>query len=96
MKRIFIILVVFISFSSIYSKERTCRVMVCNKLERLSLSIWSHIKDHMGESCFEAMLPESEAIVNKVLSSESRWYQGSKINITKNSVTRVKKVYSCE
>ncbi|ADQ52891.1 hypothetical protein CL89_gp306 [Aeromonas phage PX29] len=43
-----------------------------------------------------AILPKSEAIVDKVLDSESRWYQGSSINVTKRSVTRVKEVYSCE
>ncbi|ADM80158.1 hypothetical protein phiAS5_ORF0315 [Aeromonas phage phiAS5] len=89
-----IILLALLSFGA--NAEEMCRVKVCNKLERFSLSIWSHMKDKMGETCFEAMLPKSEAVVDKVLDSESRWYQGSSINITKKSVTRVKEVYSCE
>jgi len=80
----------------VVSAEPTCRVQVCNKIERFSLSIWSHMKDSMGETCFEASLPKSEAVAGKVLDSQSRWYQGRSINPTKKSVTRVKKVISCD
>jgi len=78
------------------ASEKVCKVSVCNKIERFSLSIWSHVKDSMGETCFTAMIPESEAKVGNVLSSDSRWYQGSSINPTKKSVTRVAEVHSCE
>lgn len=76
--------------------EQICQVNVCNKIERVSLNLWSHIKDSAGEACFQAVLPKSEAVEGKILSSESRWYQGSNINITKKSVTRVKQVFSCQ
>ena len=77
------------------ASEQTCEVKVCNKLERFSLDIWSHVKDHMGEVCFDVVLPKKESYVGNVLSSDSKWYQGSSINITKQSVTKVKQVYSC-
>ncbi|UYE98785.1 hypothetical protein XbC2_356 [Xanthomonas phage XbC2] len=77
-------------------QEPLCRVQVCNKLERFSLSIWNHVKDSMGETCFDAVIPKAEAQPGKVLSSESRWYQGSSINPTKKSVTRVSQVYECQ
>jgi len=77
-------------------QEPLCRVQVCNKLERFSLSIWKHMKDSMGETCFDAVIPQTEAHVGNVLSSESRWYQGSTINPTKKSVTRVSQVYECQ
>lgn len=67
-------------------------VRICNKIERFSLSIMSHIKDSMGESCFVTKIPAEDAVVGKVLSEESRWYQGSSINPTKSSVTRVTEV----
>lgn len=73
-----------------------CEVEVCNKLERFSLDIWSHMKDAMGETCFVTVLPKDMSVQGKTLSSESRWWQGSTINITKQSVTRVKKVIRCE
>lgn len=73
-----------------------CEVEVCNKLERFSLDIWSHMKDAIGETCFVTVLPKDMAVVNKKLTSESRWWQGSTINPTKQSVTRVKKVIQCE
>jgi hypothetical protein len=76
--------------------EPLCRVQVCNKLERFSLSIWKHMKDSMGETCFDAVIPKAEAQPGKVLSSESRWYQGSSFNPTKKTVTRVSQVYECQ
>ncbi len=75
--------------------EKLCEVQICNKIERFSLDPWSHIKDSLGEQCFVTKLPEKEAVEGKELSSESRWYQGKTMNPTKQSVTRVKKVYSC-
>lgn len=76
--------------------EPMCKVEVCNKIERFSLSIMSHVKDSMGKTCTTAYIPKSEAIVGHELSSESRWYQGSSINPTKKSVTRVAEVYKCQ
>lgn len=67
-------------------------VRICNKIERFSLSISAHIKDSWGESCFVTKIPAEDAVVGKVLSEESRWYQGSSINPTKKSVTRVTEV----
>lgn len=67
-------------------------VRICNKIERFSLSIMSHIKDSMGETCFVTKIPAEDAVEGKVLSEESRWYQGSSINPTKSSVTRVAEV----
>ena len=75
--------------------EQMCSVKVCNKLERFTLSITSMLKDSFGESCFDVVLPKSQAVEGKVLSSESRWWQGSHFNPTKRSVTRVKQVYMC-
>lgn len=74
---------------------KMCRVEVCNKLERVTLSISKWISDSMGETCFEITMPKSEAVPGTVLSSESRWYQGS-FNPTKKSVTRVKQVLECQ
>lgn len=71
-----------------------CEVLICNKIERFSLSLWSHIKDDLGEACFTVILPQSEAVEGKVLDEESRWYQG-KFNPTKKSVTRIKKINMC-
>lgn len=73
-----------------------CKVQICNKIERFSLSIMSHIKDSMGETCASAIIPKEDAVVGKELNSESRWYQGSSINFTKKSVTRVSQVYECQ
>lgn len=101
MRKLFSICLLAISIFSInahaeYKQEPMCRVQVCNKLERFSLSIWNHVKDSMGETCFDVVIPKSEAQQGKVLSSESRWYQGSSINPTKKSVTRVSQVYECQ
>lgn len=74
---------------------KMCNVQVCNKLSRWSLDPFKHIQDKMGEQCFSAVLPQSEAVVGNVLSSDSRWYQGS-FNPTKKSVTKVKQVYNCQ
>lgn len=85
-----------VAYADDFSNEPLCKVKVCNKIERFSLSIMSHIKDSMGETCANAIIPKSEAIVGHELSSESRWYQGSSINPTKKSVTRVTEVYQCQ
>ena len=77
------------------TQPTTCRVKICNKLERFTLDLWSHIKDKAGETCFEAVIPKEDAVVGKVLDQQSRWYQGSSINPTKKSVTRVKQVIAC-
>lgn len=76
--------------------EPMCNVRVCNKIERFSLDPWSHMKDSMGETCFDTLLPKSQSQVGKVLDSDSRWYQGSSINPTKKSVTRIKRVGECK
>lgn len=79
-----------------FSDEPLCKVQVCNKIERFSLDIMSHIRDSMGETCGNAIIPKSQAVGGNELSSESRWYQGSSLNFTKKSVTRVKQVYQCQ
>lgn len=79
-----------------FANQKLCKVQVCNKIERFSLDIWSHVKDSMGEVCFTTVMPESEVELGKVISSESRWYQGSSINPTKESVTRIKQILQCE
>jgi hypothetical protein len=94
MKYLTMILVAGLLSTSIQA-EPVCRVKVCNKIERFSLDPWSHIKDSMAETCFEVVLPKDQAVVGKVLSDESRWYQGSTMNPTKRSVTKVKEVYQC-
>lgn len=71
-----------------------CEVTVCNKLERFSIDPTNWIKDKMGEVCSTNLIGKEDAVVGKVLSSESRWYQGS-FNFTKKSVTRVKEVRAC-
>lgn len=71
-----------------------CEVTVCNKLERFSLDPTNWIKDKMGEVCTTNLIGKEDAVEGKVLTSESRWYQGS-FNFTKKSVTRVKKIHSC-
>lgn len=76
--------------------QRLCKVTVCNKIERFSLNPFSHMKDAMGESCTTAILPAEESEVGRILSSDSRWYQGSSINPTKKSVTRVAEVHYCD
>lgn len=79
-----------------FQTEPMCKVEVCNKIERFSLSIWSHMKDSMGEACIDTVIPKKDAQVGNILSEESRWYQGSSINPTKKSVTRVSQVYKCQ
>jgi hypothetical protein len=71
-----------------------CDVVVCNKLERFTLSPWSAIKDKMGQTCQPAILAEQDAVAGKELSANSRWYQGS-FNLTKKSVNRVQEVKVC-
>lgn len=78
-----------------YVETKLCRVEICNKISRFSLDPWSHIKDSMGETCYEATIPKAEAQAGKVLDSSSRWYQGS-LNPTKKSVTKIKRVISCQ
>lgn len=73
-----------------------CRVEICNKIERFTLSLGNIIGDAMGEKCDVVIMPKSEAVIGRVLSSESRWYQGSSINPTKKSVTRVSQVLECQ
>ena len=72
----------------------SCGVIVCNKLERFTLSPWSAIKDRIGEQCAPALLSKSDAVTGKVLDSTTRFYQGG-FNPTKKSVTRVKEVNQC-
>ena len=88
-------LLIFVGGCCAKAAEPTCNVQVCNKLERVTLSLWSMMKDSMGETCMDVVVPKSQAKVGTVLSSESRWYQGSSLNPTKKSVTRIKKVYRC-
>lgn len=96
MKKIIIVLIALIGiYSAEAQAEKLCKVKVCNKLERFTISPWSMLKDSMGETCFEGTLSSSDAVVGKVLSSESRWYQGSSLNPTKKSVTRVKEIFNC-
>ena len=98
MKKTTLMLVAALLSSPIYAQNPPpgyCEVKVCNKIERWSLSPWSHLKDKFGETCSVTILPKQEAVKGKVLSSDSRWYQGSSINPTKKSVTRVKEVKTC-
>ena len=94
MKRVFLLLILALSMGA-HATERLCNVEVCNKLERFTLSPWSMLKDQMGEQCMPSILSEKDAVVGKVLSSGSRWYQGNSFNPTKKSVSRVKKVNKC-
>lgn len=75
-----------------------CKVRVCNKIERFSLNVFSHMKDSMGEVCQVIVMPKSElgSGVGQELSSESRWWQGSSINPTKKSVTRIDQIIRCQ
>lgn len=99
MKNLIVVVAIMFSVSTQAAVEteptKMCRVEVCNKLERVTLSISKWISDSMGETCFEITMPKSEAIPGSVLSSESRWYQGS-FNPTKKSVTRVNRVMECQ
>lgn len=79
-----------------FDLEPMCKVVVCNKIERFSLDIWSHVKDAMGETCMEVVIPKRQAIEGEKLTDESRWYQGSSFNPTKRSITRVNKVLKCQ
>jgi hypothetical protein len=90
-----ILLIVLLSFNAIANPPPGyCDVIVCNKLERFSLSPWSHVKDKIGEQCFTTVLEKKDAVKGKVLDSSTRFYQGS-FNPTKKSVTRVKAVVRC-
>lgn len=84
-----------ISLSIFAYAETMCNVKVCNKIERISLDPFAHIKDKFGETCFDIGLPKSEAYVGNILSEESKWYQGG-FNPTKKSITKVKQVNYCE
>lgn len=100
-KKIFIAAVIaFISSAAVadddFSVEPVCKVQACNKIERFSLNPFSHLRDSMGETCLDAIIPKSQAVVGNILNEESRWWQGSSINPTKKSVTRVTKIYKCQ
>jgi hypothetical protein len=99
MKKLAIIALLAIAASA-FAQPQTppagyCEVTVCNRIERFSLDPFSHLKDRWGESCSPGLLAKKDAVVGKELSSDSRWYQGSTINPTKKSVTRVKSVGKC-
>ena len=97
MKKSFVVAIVagmLLSTSFMAQAEPMCQVKICNKLSRFSLDPFKHLKDHMGKVCFDAVLPQSQAVKGKEISSESRWYQGS-FNPTKKSVTYVDQVKSC-
>lgn len=82
-------------FAESIKTEAFCQVEVCNKLSRISLDPFKHMQDKIGESCSLVWIPKEEAFVGNVLSSESRWYQGS-FNPTKKSVTKVTEVIQCK
>lgn len=88
-------LFMFLLVATAMADEPTCKVQICNRIERFSLNPFSHLKDKWGENCFDTSIPKTDAVENKILNTESRWYQGKTWNPTKKSVTRVKKVYSC-
>lgn len=88
------VIILFASSTYASPPKGYCDVTVCNKLERFTLSPWSMIKDKMGEQCLPALIGKEDAVVGKILDSNSRWYQGS-FNPTKKSVTRVKEVHEC-
>lgn len=90
-----IVLIVLVSSAHADAPAGYCEVLVCNKLERFTLSPWSAVKDKIGEQCFSTVLEKSDAVVGKVLDSSTRWYHGS-FNPTKKSVTRVKKILACK
>ena len=95
MKKYIVILLVLLSTSAIANPKGYCEVEVCNKLERLTFSFSKWVSDQIGEQCFDVVIPKKDAVVGKVLKSESRWYQGSSFNPTKKSVTRVSEVKGC-
>lgn len=72
-----------------------CDVLICNKLERFTLSIWELAMDKLGEECYQSIVHIDDAIQDKIIDSSTRWYQGNSINITKRSVTRIKEVLEC-
>lgn len=87
--------IMIIAPTNAYAEQQMCNVEVCNKLKRFSLSPWSHIKDAMGESCYDIQLPEKISKEGHQLDNSTRWYQGS-FNPTKRTVTYVKQVYNCD
>ena len=87
---------VFLVLSLNANAVTMCEVKICNKLKRFSLSIWSHVKDSMGKTCWTMQMPKEEAVKGKTLDSDSRWYQGKSINPTKRSVTWIEKVGTCK
>ncbi len=89
-----IVLIAMVSKAFAEPPSGYCEVIVCNKLERFTLSPWNMVKDKIGEQCFSTILEKSDAVVGKVLDSSTRWYHGS-FNPTKKSVTRVKTVLAC-
>lgn len=97
MKKIFVLLTCFIPMLVLADTVPAgyCQVEVCNRIERFSLDPFSHLKDHLAETCMVTLVGKDDAVVGKKLSSESRWYQGSTINPTKESVTRVKRIILC-
>lgn len=99
MKKAIFFICAMIFIGSVQAQEKQpeplCEVQICNKIERLSLDVFTLINDRAGKVCFDTMLPKSEAVQGAVLKSESRWWQGSTINPTKKSVTRITEVYSC-
>ena len=90
-----LLLLILLQANSALATVEMCEVKVCNRLERFSLNVFSHLKDRYGETCFDTLLPKADAVEGKVLSTESKWYQGTHFNPTKKSVTRVKKVGAC-
>lgn len=98
MKKIALMLVLLLAGNAQADEldQPMCKVRICNKIERFTLSIGSMISDQLGETCSDIIMPKAEAIPGKVLSSESRWYQGSNINPTKKSVTRVDSIIKCQ
>lgn len=97
MKRVLIFLTAAIALSSARAEPPPgyCEVSICNKISRWSLDITSHVKDYFGEACFPGIISVQDAVVGREINSETRWYQGSQINPTKRSVTKVKQVGTC-
>lgn len=73
----------------------TCKVEICNKLERFTLNPFKHLKDKFGENCFDSIVGKEDAVVGKILDAKTKWYQGG-FNPTKKSVTRIKRIISCD
>lgn len=89
-----VIFIACLIFSQQNFATEMCEVEICNKLKRFSLSLWSHMKDAMGKTCWTMQMPKEMAVKGKELDSDSRWYQG-KFNPTKRSVTWVESVGEC-